>query len=170
MIAESSTGTDFLRSEIRSSEGRLAAVKSGIPVSVVVPAINEEYFTPQVDQYYRGYDKVLRDKDCLQQMRNQTNLLSSQELLSNKRHSQAKLSSSCETRSPVLARTSILSPGSTRPTTNRTQAFQATSDRFKNQLMQKVKTKRKPSAEPGVFSPTQNLPSPQQTMSRRPKS
>ena len=74
MIAESSSGTDFLRSEIRSSEGRLAAVKSGIPVSMVVPVIYEEFFTPEVDAYYRGYDKIKRDKE---QHQSQENLLSS---------------------------------------------------------------------------------------------
>ena len=76
MIAESSSGTDFLRSEIRSSEGRLAAVKSGIPVSKVVPVIYEEFFTPEVDAYYRGYDKIKRDKE--QQHQSRENLLSSQ--------------------------------------------------------------------------------------------
>jgi hypothetical protein len=60
MIQDSSNGTDVLKTEIRSSVNRLKAVKSGIPLSNVAPHNDENYYVPDLEDYYKGQDRIQR--------------------------------------------------------------------------------------------------------------
>ena len=63
LINDSSNGSHLLKNEIRNSDNRLKAVKSGLPLSRVVSQPNAGYYVPDVEPYFRGIDKVLRKKE-----------------------------------------------------------------------------------------------------------
>lgn len=48
----------MLRTEVRSSDNRLKAVKSGIPLSNVAPHKDENYYVPDVEDYFKGNDRL----------------------------------------------------------------------------------------------------------------
>jgi len=48
LIQDSSNGVDQLKNEIKSSDARLRAVKSGIPLSTVVPKREESFYVPEL--------------------------------------------------------------------------------------------------------------------------
>jgi hypothetical protein len=60
MIEDSSNGSQFLKSEILSSNLRLRAVKSGIPLSTVVPWKEPNFYVPKLENYFKGYERIKR--------------------------------------------------------------------------------------------------------------
>lgn len=58
LIADCSNGADVLKTEVRSSQNRLKAVKSGIPLSNVVPHKDDSYFIPDLESYFKGPDRL----------------------------------------------------------------------------------------------------------------
>lgn len=62
MIQDTSNGTEMLKTEIKAADDRLRAVKSGIPLTQVVPAKDDTYYNPCVDDYFRGADRIERNK------------------------------------------------------------------------------------------------------------
>jgi len=63
VINDSSNGSHLLKNEIRNSDNRLKAVKSGLPLSRVVSKPSAGYYVPDIESYFRGIDKVLRKKE-----------------------------------------------------------------------------------------------------------
>ncbi len=50
----------MLNLEIKQSEVRLRAVKSGIPLEEVVPKQDERYYTPNLESYFKGIHQAER--------------------------------------------------------------------------------------------------------------
>ena len=57
-----------MRNEIKNSDNRLKAVKSGIALSQVVPKPGAGYYVPDVESYFRGIDKILRKKELNEEL------------------------------------------------------------------------------------------------------
>lgn len=60
LIKNSSNGSEWLKEEIRRSDNRLTAAKSGLPLSKIVPKLDVSFYTPNLESYYKGPDRVLR--------------------------------------------------------------------------------------------------------------
>ena len=63
LINESSNGSELLKNEIKNSDNRLRAVKSGISLAQVVPKPSAGYFVPEVETYFKGIDKIMRKRE-----------------------------------------------------------------------------------------------------------
>ena len=63
IIEDSSNGSEWLKLEIKRSDGRLKAVKSGIPLSKVVPKKDADFFIPVLESYFKGDDKIQRRQE-----------------------------------------------------------------------------------------------------------
>lgn len=68
MIQDSSNGSDLLTQEIKHSEGRLRAVKSGVPLDQVVPQQDASFYIPDVETYFKGKDRTKRKKGLAEDM------------------------------------------------------------------------------------------------------
>ena len=62
MIQDSSNGSDILNREIKNSEGRLKAAKSGVPLEQICPEQDASYYIPDVESYFKGQDRIKRKK------------------------------------------------------------------------------------------------------------
>ena len=62
MIQDSSNGSDLLKQEIKHSDCRLRAVKSGIPLDVIMPKNDTSFFIPDIESYFKGKDRIKRMK------------------------------------------------------------------------------------------------------------
>jgi hypothetical protein len=58
-----SNGGDFLKSQIHDSEIRLQQVKSGMLVNDLVPEVNQGYFIPALEPYFKGIERRLRKQE-----------------------------------------------------------------------------------------------------------
>jgi hypothetical protein len=60
LIEDSTNGSVWLREEIKRSDQRLKAIKTGNPLNKVVPQQEVNFFTPDLETYFSGQNRVLR--------------------------------------------------------------------------------------------------------------
>ena len=61
MANTTSNGGDFLKQEINNSESRLLQAKYGISVNEIVQKPSPMYFVAELEPYFRGTEKILRN-------------------------------------------------------------------------------------------------------------
>jgi len=61
MALNTSNGGDFLKQEINNSESRLLQAKYGIAVNEIVHKPDPMYFVEDMEPYFRGTEKILRN-------------------------------------------------------------------------------------------------------------
>jgi len=58
IIADCTNGSEILKTEVLHSQNRLKAVKSGLPISNVIPYKDENYYIPELERYFNGKDRI----------------------------------------------------------------------------------------------------------------
>lgn len=62
-----------MKTEIKSSDNRLRAVKSGIPLASVIKKKDNKFYVPDLESYFKGADRILRKKQMTERIVNHQN-------------------------------------------------------------------------------------------------
>jgi len=67
LIEDTDNGSELLKEEIKRSDQRVRAAKTGNPLNKIVPEYDINFFTPDLETYFTGKYRVLRQLELSEQ-------------------------------------------------------------------------------------------------------